>query len=117
MKTNKMICIACPVGCRLTVYDDLTVTGNKCPKGETYAVKELTNPTRIITSTVKIEGGIKPRIPVRTTVGVPKDKIREVMAIINKVVMTAPVKMGDIIVENVLETEAHIVTSRSMKKK
>lgn len=117
MKEVKMICIACPIGCRLVVYEDLTVTGNKCPKGEVYGVKELTNPTRIVTSTVKIEGGIKARIPVRTTVGVPKDKIREVMSIIDNVVLKAPVGMGEIIVKNVLDTDAHIVTSRSMEKK
>ncbi len=74
-KSHEMICIACPVGCHLTVIqngDDYEVTHAQCKRGEVYGVKELTNPTRIVTSTVVIEGALMARIPVRTESTIPK---------------------------------------------
>ncbi len=112
----EMICIACPVGCHITVTEDLKVTGHKCARGEEYGVKELTNPTRIVTSTVKIKAADKNRIPVRTESDIPKDMIFACMDIINKVELVAPVEMGDIVVENLLDTGVNVITSRSMKK-
>ena len=115
-KKHEMICIACPVGCHLTVFDDLTVKGHKCERGKEYGIKELTNPTRIVTSTVKIIGAHKGRIPVRTENDIPKELIYKVMDVINAVVVDAPVHMGDIIVENILGTGVNVIASRSMKK-
>ena len=112
----EMICIACPVGCHISVTEDLIVSGHKCPRGEEYGVKELTNPTRIVTSTVKIHGADKNRIPVRTESDIPKDLIFKCMEVINKVVLEAPVTMGDIVIENLLDTGVNVITSRSMKK-
>ncbi|WP_255812569.1 DUF1667 domain-containing protein [Acidaminobacter sp. JC074] len=113
---RKMICIACPIGCHLEVSDDLIVTGNQCPKGETYAINELKNPMRIVTSTVVIEGAIHKRLPVRTASEIPKNLIMDCMKQINHVVVKAPVKMGDVIIKNVLNTGVDIIASRSMKK-
>ncbi len=115
-KKHEMICIACPVGCHLTVFDDLTVEGHKCPRGKEYGIKELTNPTRIVTSTVKITGAHKGRIPVRTEHDIPKELIYKVMDVINSVVVEAPVHMGDVIIENILDTGVNVIASRSMKK-
>ena len=112
----EMICIACPVGCHLTVTDDLNVSGHKCARGEEYGVKELTNPTRIVTSTVKIQGADKNRIPVRTESDIPKELIYKCMDVINKVVLQAPVAMGYVVIENLLDTGVNVITSRSMKK-
>lgn len=120
MEKKEMICIVCPVGCHLEIFMDsnsetgYTVKGAKCDKGKAYGVKELSNPTRLITSTVKIKGANLPRLPVRTDKEVPKDKIFECMSIIDEIELEGPVKMGQIIVENILGTESNIIASRSM---
>ena len=78
---KQLICIACPMGCHLEIDidDDYKVTGNKCKKGIEYGKKELINPTRIITSTVVIKGGIYKRLPVKTDGEISKKLIFEVM--------------------------------------
>lgn len=120
MEKNNMVCIVCPMGCRLTVEKDVSselgyrVTGNKCKRGQNYGIKELTNPTRVITTTVKIKNGILPRIPVKTHGSVPKELIFECMTVINEVEISAPIKVGDVIIENILNTGVDIVASRSM---
>ncbi|NLY45806.1 MAG: DUF1667 domain-containing protein [Tissierella sp.] len=115
-----MICIVCPIGCHLEVIEDATsesgyiVKGHKCDKGRVYGIKEMINPTRLITSTVIIKGGNLPRLPVRTDKEIPKNKIFDCMKIINEIEVEAPIKMGDILVENILETGSNIVASRSL---
>ncbi|RKD23594.1 CxxC motif-containing protein [Caminicella sporogenes DSM 14501] len=119
MDKKEMVCIVCPLGCRLTVTkndDEYTVTGNKCNRGKEYAIKEMTNPTRVLTTTVRIKDGLLNRIPVKTNKPVPKDKIFECMQIINSIEVQAPIKMGEIIIKDILGTGADIVASRSMIK-
>lgn len=113
---KELICIACPIGCHLEVDIDYDyeVTGNQCKRGIAYGRKELTNPTRIVTSTVRIEGGIYNRIPVKTNGEVPKNMIFKVMDLLNTVDLVSPVKMGDIVLENVCGTGINIVATRSM---
>ncbi|MBC8589811.1 DUF1667 domain-containing protein [Wansuia hejianensis] len=119
MEKREMVCIVCPVGCHLEILKDSNsesgykVEGANCKRGEIYGVKELSNPTRHITSTVKIKGSLFPRIPVRTDKEIPKDKIFDCMKIINEIQLEAPVKMGEILVENILGTDANIIASRS----
>lgn len=120
---RKMICISCPMGCRLTVTEDINledgyrVEGNLCPRGKAYGIKEMTNPTRMVPTTVKIKNGILPRLPVKTSDGVPKDMIFKCMEEINKVEVEAPVKVGNIIIKNILSTGVDIVATRTMKIK
>lgn len=117
MQERDIICISCPMGCQLKVKidgEDITVTGNNCKNGETYGIAEVTDPRRVIPSTVVIKNGKLPRLPVKTKDAVPKDMIFDIMDEINKVVVEAPVKMGDIIIENVLDTGVDVVASRSM---
>ena len=80
---KEMICIVCPKGCRLQVDErpdgEIIVMGNGCNRGIPYAKKELTNPTRVITSTVKIKGGIHKRLPVKTSTDIPKGLNFDVM--------------------------------------
>lgn len=115
-----MVCIVCPVGCHMQIVEDSTsetgykVSGATCNRGPIYGIKELSNPTRLLTSTVKINGGILPRIPVRTDKEIPKDKIFEVMEIINKIELNAPVKMGDILATNILGLDVNIISSKSV---
>ena len=81
MKRKELICIGCPMGCPIVVEMEdgkvLSVTGNTCPRGESYARKEVTNPTRIVTTTVRVDGGKVPMINVKTEQDIPKDKIFE----------------------------------------
>ena len=88
---KEFICIVCPRGCHLIVDDNMNVSGNICPRGKVYALNEITNPTRMITSTVAIDSKELKRLPVMTSNPIPKGKIFEVMAEINKVRIKAPV--------------------------
>lgn len=113
----EMICIVCPKGCRLSVEvngDDILVAGNDCPRGIPYAKKELTNPTRVVTSTVKIIGGIHERLPVKTDKDISKNLNFDVIKVLENIVIHAPVRINQVIVENILGTGANIVASRSM---
>jgi len=120
MESRDMVCIVCPVGCHMQIIEDkesetgYLVTGAGCKRGPIYGVKELSNPTRLLTSTVKINGGILPRIPVRTDIEIPKDMIFEVMEVINSIELTAPVKMGQILAENILGLGVNIISSKSV---
>ena len=113
---TELICIVCPQGCHLKVDEEngYEVKGNSCPRGAEYGKKELVNPTRVITTTVAIERGIYRRIPVKTAGDIPKGMIFEIMDEINKVVVKAPIKVGDVIIENVLGTGVNVVSAKTM---
>ena len=115
MKKN-LICIACPMGCHLEIDidNDYSVTGNQCKRGIIYGKKELINPTRIITSTVIINDAIYRRLPVKTNGEIPKDMIFEVMNQLNGISVSSPIRLGDVIIENVCNTGINVVASRSM---
>lgn len=116
MATREMICIVCPVGCHLTVNEEtLEVTGNKCPRGAKYGRKELTNPTRMLTSTVKTNASIQRRISVKTSDEIPKGKIFDIMDALNQIEAKVPVKAGDVLLENVLDTGVDIVATTSLE--
>ena len=107
---KNIICVACPMGCGVTVEiadngDILSVTGN------TYARTEITNPVRSLATTVKVEGGIYNVVPCKSAGALPKDKIMECMEVINAAQAEAPVKLGDILIENILGTGINIVAT------
>lgn len=113
MKT--LTCIVCPKGCTLTV-DAVheKVTGNGCSRGKDYGLTEVKNPIRVLTTTVAIENAAHPRLPVKTSAPIPKGKLREAMAFIDTVRVTAPVQPGDVIVPDFLNTGTDLVACRSM---
>ena len=113
---KEVICTCCPKGCHLQVDEanDYKVTGNCCPNGIAYGKEELTHPTRIITSTVRAEGGLHPRRPVKTSKPVPKGQMAEVVAALDSIVLHTPIHVGQVVVENVCGTGADIVTCRNM---
>jgi len=115
--TKKLICIECPNGCVLSVESDgnkiISVEGNNCEKGETYAQSEIENPVRILTSTVLAEGLSLKMIPVRTDGPIPKEKLLEAMKEIRKIKIRKAVHSGDIIVKNLLDLEVNLVSTRS----
>lgn len=118
MKEKLLTCIGCPMGCQLTVAIEgdtvLSVSGNTCPKGDIYARKEVTNPTRIVTSTIAITGSKRERIACKTSIDVPKDTIFDVMAEINRTIVCAPKKRGDVLIANVARTSADIVATQDI---
>lgn len=118
MKEWDVVCIVCPKGCRLKVKEEdgqMSVTGNECKRGAVYGVKEVTNPTRVITSTVKVNDPVHRRMPVVSKGSVPKAMMFDVVKEINKIELNLPITMGDIIIENVLGTGVNIVAARTIK--
>jgi CxxC motif-containing protein len=114
---NEMICIVCPMGCRMILQrtgGEITIEGNGCPKGKTYALNETNNPTRMLQTTVPVREGFLCRLPIRTTSPIPKGRIMDCMDVIKKAEISAPVEMGDIIIENILGTGSDIIASRDM---
>lgn len=111
---KELVCIICPRGCYLSVDDNLNVTGNFCPRGEKYAKSELTNPVRTITSFVKTTSKTHPTCSVKTSSPIPKDKMFLVMKEINKVVVNAPTKIGDIVIKNVLGLGVDIISTSNI---
>ena len=118
MSTVNLICIGCPLGCPLTVEMEgnevKSVAGNTCPRGDAYAKKELTNPTRIVTSTVRVAGGKLPMVSVKTESDIPKSKIFDCVKALKDIEVTAPVKIGDVIVENVAGTGVNIIATKNV---
>ena len=111
---KELTCIVCPRGCHLVIDDNLNVSGNFCKRGENYAKNEITRPMRNISSTVIIKSNIINRLPVKTSDNIPKDKIFEVMKEINKVIVSAPINVGDIVIKNVLNLGVDIVATRTV---
>ncbi len=117
MDKEKLVCVSCPMGCHLSVSisnDEWHIKGNQCKRGITYARSELTNPCRTLTTTVRIIGATFNRIPVRTSSPIPKGIMFDAMKLINTAKVMAPVKVGDIIIRNILDTGVDIIASRSM---
>lgn len=111
-----LICIVCPKGCHLSIDNEQNVTGYGCKRGIRYAITETTNPTRMVTSTVKIVNGEVNRLPVMTSSPIPKDQIFSVMKAINGVVVKAPVKVKDIVIPNVCNLNIDVIATRNVNK-
>ena len=121
MEKRELICIGCPMGCPVTVEMDedkiVSVTGNTCPRGEAYARKEVTNPTRIVTSTVKVEGGFVEMISVKTKEDIPKEKIFDCVKALKGVTVKAPVHIGDVILADVAGTGVDVTATSNAQEK
>lgn len=112
----KLICINCPKGCEMDVAVDgeqVTVSGNACPRGEAYARAEVTNPTRMVTGLVRVAGLRKP-LSVKTKVAVPKAKIDAVLFALHQTTVQLPVKIGDVIIPDVAGTGVDVVATANM---
>ena len=116
-----MICIGCPLGCVLTVEmngkEVVNVTGNTCPRGKAYAEKEMTNPTRIITTSVRVLRGDKAVVSCKTKSDIPKEMMFDVVRTLKEVVVQAPVNIGDVLLENVAGTGVAIVATSNVNYK
>ena len=132
--TLKITCIECPLGCEMTVEvsgggtegagrgdtgkgREIRVSGNRCARGKKYAVQEVVDPRRVLTTTVFVEGGMRPLLPVMSSEAIPRGMVMDCIREISKIKVKAPVNYGDVIVKNVCGTGVDIVASRSMVRK
>ena len=114
MKTRQLTCIVCPRGCSLVAElsdsgEVVSVSGNICPRGKTYAINECTNPMRTVTSTVRCEGGAV--VAVKTAANVPKSRVFDVMDAINSTTAPNTVRIGDVIVADVCGLGVDVVAT------
>lgn len=113
---KEFICIVCPKGCHLRVDDNGSVSGNACIRGDKYGKQEAIDPKRTVTSTVKINSKMIRRLPVITSEEIPKDKVREVVKYLDSVEVSAPIKVKDIIVKDVMGLNVDIVATRTVEE-
>ena len=113
----EITCINCPVGCRLAVEMEngqvVSVTGNTCPRGVTYARQECVDPLRMVTAVVTVEGSAVP-LSVKTKAPIPKKEIANCMKELANVKLTAPIKAGDVVVTNVCGTGVDVIATKSV---
>ncbi len=119
-RVTDYLCIGCPLGCRLEVEtegDDIVeVRGNQCRKGEKFARQEHLDPKRMVATTVAIAGATITRLPVHTAEPVPKDLVRTVCDALHRLVLEAPVAMGQVVLADVLGTGVDVVASRTLAR-
>jgi CxxC motif-containing protein len=116
-KPMEIICVACPHGCRLEATrrdGEIMISNAGCKRGKEYAINEITDPRRMVATTVRVKHGIHPLLPVYTTEPFPKGRIKELLQEIRKVEINAPVKMNQVVLENALGTGINVVASRDL---
>ena len=110
-------CIVCPTGCLVHVENingEVIIEGHSCKRGEDYAKDEFIAPKRILTTTMRVENGFLPLVPVRTDKPILKEKLRDALNEIALKKIKAPIKAGDILIENILGLEANVIASRDL---
>lgn len=117
---KNLVCIVCPQGCNIEIemggMGIESITGYKCRRGQEYARQECINPVRTITTTVKLINGRLNVAPVKSDRPIPKKLMRDCVREINKRTLQVPVKIGDIVIENVLGTDANIVATSNVNQ-
>ncbi len=111
---TEMICILCPVGCHLTIDRNLEVSGNKCSRGIKYAIEEITSPKRTLTTTLKTSSLTTPRLSVKSLKPLPKSLLFDVIDLLSTIYIKKDVKIGDVIVFDVLNTGIDIVATKNV---
>lgn len=126
IETLQFNCTICPSECLLTVEVERdaagalvevhSVTGNRCPRGDKFAHQELTCPMRVLTTTVAVSGGDEALLPVRTAEAIPLELHAQAMALIRGLVAKAPIRMGDVVLENLLDTKINLIASMDIDR-
>jgi len=111
---KEFTCIVCPRGCKVIVDDNNSITGNFCPRGKDYVISEMSNPVRIITTTVRVNNREDTLVSVKTSSPVPKGMIFNVMEEINKLSVNAPCKIGEIVKKNILDLDVDILITKNI---
>ena len=118
METRELTCICCPMGCSMTAeienHEVVKVTGNTCPRGAAYAKKEITSPSRTVTSSVHVTHGKLLMASVKTKEEVPKERIMDVMEVVRNLTVEAPVTIGQVLVEDCAGTGVEFVATRNV---
>ncbi|MEA3238776.1 MAG: DUF1667 domain-containing protein [Candidatus Bipolaricaulota bacterium] len=119
MTEKKLICVSCPIGCeiRVKMVDGVvtSISGNRCPRGEAYARQEAIDPMRVLPTSVRLVGGDRPLVSVKTDQPVPKRLIGQIMNHIRTLSVNAPVEIGQVLTENILGTEANLIATREVR--
>lgn len=118
VETIKLICVTCPKGCTLDVTHDgvrVLKVESGCKRGKLYAEQELSDPRRMVASSVRLRGGLHPLLPVHTSEPFPKPRIGELLEMLRAVEVAAPVRVGDVVVEDALGTGINVMASRSVE--
>ncbi|PNR93070.1 molybdopterin oxidoreductase [Petrotoga sp. HWH.PT.55.6.1] len=123
-KKKKIVCTQCPLGCKINVvYADadeieiVEVKGNRCKRGLEFVKQEITDPLRVVVTSVKVENGEIPMASVRSDKPVPLRLMQDIMKILKQTKVKAPVKRGDVIIQNILGTGSDIIATRSVDRK
>ena len=111
---KEMTCIVCPRGCHLVVDDNMNVTGNSCPRGKAYAISELTHPTRMVTSTVRVLNRENMVVSIKTSEAIDKDKVFDVIKAVNELGVMAPCHIGDVLIKNIFNTNVDILITKNI---
>jgi CxxC motif-containing protein len=118
---KKIRCIVCPEGCSMQAeYETdskkiFSLSGQNCKRGIKFAEAEITNPLRMLTTTISIDSRISQRLPVRSNVPAPKEKIASMVKAVKQIRAKAPIKMGEIIMANILGTGVDIISSATVE--
>lgn len=120
-KKRKIVCVTCPLGCKINVVyvdsDDIEILeakGNRCKRGIEYIKQELRDPIRTVVTSVKIENGVFPLVSVRSNKPVPLRLMNEIMKVLKNTKIKAPIKRGDVIINNILNTGSDIIATRTV---
>ncbi|MDP2791607.1 MAG: DUF1667 domain-containing protein [Rectinemataceae bacterium] len=126
---SEMICITCPMGCHLKIErlseTEISVTGNRCARGESYAREEILSPRRVVTTTCKAAGAIgssselyKPRrIPLRTAGAFPRERIVELLGLIHGLELSLPVQRGQVAIPDALGSGVDVIVTRTIESR
>ena len=118
-KTREFTCIVCPNGCSITAeYDEngiKNISGNRCRRGAEYVSQEIVNPMRTVTTTVPVDGGELPLCSVRLSAAIPKAEIFNAVAEIRRHSLTAPTKVGDVVIQNILGYDSDVIVTKNVK--
>jgi len=121
LSRTMLICVVCPRGCRINIDEDegkiKEISGYSCEKGKKYAKREYYNPIRILPTTVIIKNGELPLLPVKTEKAIPKKYLLPAMNVIANTIVEAPIKIGETIIKNILDTGVDIVATRNIELK
>ena len=126
IETLQFNCTTCPSECLLTVEVERnadgavaevrSVAGNSCPRGDKFAHQDLTCPMRVLTTTVAVSGGDEALLPVRTAEAIPLELHAQAMALIRGLVVKAPIRMGDVVLPNLLDTGTDLIASMDIDR-
>lgn len=115
----EITCIACPMGCNIEIVEEggkiKNITGYSCQRGKKFAETEFYNPKRILTTVVSLKGGTHPCLPVISDDQVPKEVLEDCIQILKKTEVNTPIKMGDVVEENILGTGVNIIAAKTAR--